>query len=187
MNILKNLLLLALLASASFLACGDDDDPEIPNEEELITTLNYTLVPNGGGTTVVFSFRDTDGDGGEAPVITGGTLESNKVYSGSMELLNESETPSEDITEEIEEEDAEHQFFFSSTKADVVIAYADVDGNGDPVGLNSTLTTGSVGSGNITITLRHEPDKSASGVAAGDITNAGGETDIEVTIPFDVQ
>ena len=34
------------------------------------------------------------------------------------------------------------------------------------------------------MTLRHEPAKDASGVAAGDITNAGGETDIEVT--FDV-
>ena len=29
--------------------------------------------------------------------------------------------------------------------------------------------------------LRHEPDKSAAGVSSGDITNAGGETDIEVS------
>ena len=32
-------------------------------------------------------------------------------YSGTMTLLNESETPAEDITIEIQEEDDEHQFF----------------------------------------------------------------------------
>jgi hypothetical protein len=35
------------------------------------------------------------------------------------------------------------------------------------------------------ITLRHEPNKKASGVVGGSITNAGGETDIEVS--FDVE
>ena len=184
---LKNLLLLALLVSVSFVACNDDDDPEIPNEEELITTVTYTLVPNGGGSTVVFNFSDPDGDGGEAPVITGGSLEANKSYAGSLVLLNESESPAEDITEEIKEEDAEHQFFFTSTKADVSVSYADQDGDGNPLGLSSILTTQSAGSGNLTIILRHEPDKNAAGVSAGDITNAGGETDIEVTFPFDVQ
>jgi len=34
------------------------------------------------------------------------------------------------------------------------------------------------------VTLRHQPDKGAIGVSDGDITNAGGETDIEVL--FDV-
>ncbi|HBK71516.1 MAG TPA: type 1 periplasmic binding fold superfamily protein, partial [Flavobacteriaceae bacterium] len=35
--------------------------------------------------------------------------------------------------------------------------------------------------------LRHEPNKSASGVSDGDITNAGGETDIEVIFNITVQ
>ena len=39
-----------------------------------------------------------------------------------------------------------------------------------------------MGHGQFTVTLRHEPDKSAQGVSAGDITNAGGETDIEVSL-----
>ena len=58
---------------------------------------------------------------------------------------------------------------------------ADFDGDGNPVGLANILTTGSAGSGNLTVTLKHEPDKSASGVSDGDMTNAGGETDISVT------
>ena len=50
-----------------------------------------------------------------------------------------------------------------------------------------TLTTGDAASGNITIILRHEPVKDAEGVSDGDITNAGGETDISVTFPVVVQ
>lgn len=175
---------LATFVLTAFFAC-EKDEPEIPNEEELITTVTYTLTPDGGGTPVVLSFQDLDGDGGNAPVITGGTLAANATYTGSLELLNEEESPAEDITEEIEEEDAEHQFFFSTTVSGLTISYNDVDGDGNPVGLATTLATADAGSGSITIILRHEPDKSASGVANGVIDNAGGETDIEVT--FDVE
>ena len=184
---MKNLfhpLLLAIVLI--FSACGKDD-PVIPNEEELITTLNYTLTPINGGTAITLSFQDLDGDGGNAPTITGGTLAANQTYSGTLELLNETESPAESITEEIMEEQEEHQFFFQSTISDLTVAYNDRDANGDPLGLSSTLTTGSAASGALTIVLRHEPNKSAAGVADGNIASAGGETDIEVTFPIDVQ
>jgi hypothetical protein len=42
------------------------------------------------------------------------------------------------------------------------------------------LTTENAGTGKLKIVLRHKPDKNASGVANGNIANAGGETDIEV-------
>jgi len=175
------LLFIALTAIALLATSCKDDDPEIPNEEEVITTLNYTLT--GGGSTVTLSFQDLDGDGGDAPTITGGTLAANTTYEGSLELLNEIE--GEDITEEIEEEDEEHQFFYQTTGG-ISVAYdaEDVDADGNPVGLQNVLTTGAAGDGTVTVILRHEPDKNASGVSDGDITNAGGETDIEVT--FDV-
>jgi len=108
-------------------------------------------------------------------------------YSGSLELKNESESPAEDITAEIAEEDDEHQFFFESSITGLSVAYDDQDGDGNPIGLMSTLTTGSAASGNLIITLKHEPMKSATGVSSGDITNAGGETDIAVTLPINVQ
>ena len=105
-----------------------------------------------------------------------------------MELLNETESPAENVTTEIQEEALDHQFFFQSSISNLNIAYNDVDANGNPIGLSSTLSTDSVAaSGTITITLRHEPNKSANGVSGGDITNAGGETDIEVVFPIDVQ
>ncbi len=173
---------LIIFASLLFTSCGDDE-PEIENEEEVITTLTYTLV--SGGNTVTLSFQDLDGDGAAAPTITSGVLTANTTYTGSIELLNETESPAEDITEEIEEEDEEHQFFFDSNVA--TVSYDDQDADGNPIGLSTTLTTGDAASGTLTVTLRHEPNKSADGVADGNIANAGGETDIEVTFNVDVQ
>ena len=182
-----NLITLLVVTALVFSSCKKED-PDIPNEEEVITTLNYTLTPAGGGSAITLSFVDLDGDGGNAPTITGGTLAKNETYTGSMELLNETETPAEDVTIEIAEEDAEHQFFFQSDISNLNVAYNDTDANGNPVGLSSTLSTDSVvASGTLTVILRHEPNKSAAGVSGGDITNAGGETDIEVLFPINVQ
>ena len=185
----KSLILTSVFISLiSIISCSDDpEDPIIENEEEVITTLTYTLTPSEGGSAVVLSYQDLDGDGANEPTITNGTLSAETTYSGSMTLLNETESPAESITEEIEEEDADHQFFFETTVSGLSVAYADTDYDGNPVGLASTLTTGSAGSGNLTVTLKHEPDKSASGVSDGVITNAGGETDISVTWTITVE
>ena len=82
----------AFIALALF-ACKDDDEnepvtPIIPNEEEVITTVRYTLTPQGGGTASVFSFQDLDGDGGNAPVITADSLDANVTYTGAIEFIN---------------------------------------------------------------------------------------------------
>ena len=172
--------------SVAFFSCNNDDDPEIPEEEEVITTLSYNLTSSNGD-VVTMVFRDLDGDGGDAPEITGGTLTANTNYVGLLSLLNESETPAENVNEEIEEEDEEHQFFFSSTVSGLSVTYGDMDEDGNPLGLVSTVSTGDAGSGTLTVILRHEPDKNATGVSSGDISNAGGETDIEVTFDVTVQ
>lgn len=187
---MKNLIPFALLLSVCFIGCKDDDDepelPEIPNEEEVITTLTYTLTPNGGGDVKVFSFEDLDGDGGNAPVITTDSLERNTMYSGSIQVLNKVANPVENITEEVEEEGDEHQFFFQTTNNQFNIQYADMDENDLPLGLKTNFTTDST-SGSLVITLRHEPNKTAANVAEGNIANAGGETDIEVTFTVNVK
>ncbi len=177
------LLLLALLFTVT--SC-EKDDPDV-NEEELITTLTYTLSPVGGGADVVMTFRDLDGDGGDAPVITGGTLDAGVQYNGAITLLNEAESPAENITEEVEGEDLEHQFFYETSVAGLTVAYADMDADGNPTGLATTVSATTVGSGTLKVTLRHEPNKSGEGVADGNITNAGGETDIEVTFDVNVE
>ncbi len=169
--------------------CDDDEmtPPDPPNEEEVITTLRMTLTPTAGGDNVVFQFQDLDGDGGNTPIVTDSILTilaENTEYTAVMTFLNEAETPAEDITLEVEEEALEHQVFFQSTVPNMAITYGDTDADGNPLGLINQVQTGAAGNGTLTVTLIHEPMKDAAGVSDGDITNAEGEVDIEVT--FDV-
>ena len=183
-----NLLFMGVVLSVLFYtSCKTPEDPIIPNEEEVITTLNFTLTPVGGVNPVVFSFQDLDGDGGNAPVVTGGTLAANTNYTGVIELLNELETPVGNITEDVLAEADEHQFFFQTTQGEVSIAYDDMDTNNNPLGLSTIVSTSGPSTGTITVILRHKPNKTATGVPDGDITNAGGETDIKVTFNVDIQ
>lgn len=177
----------ALIVAATITACKKDDDPVSPtapvNEEELITTLRLHLNSANNVEHKMFSFVDLDGDGGNVPVITADRLSLDSIYTVRIEVLNESTTPTGDITLEIDEEGALHQFFFQPTGANISVAYTDTDVNGQPVGLQTAWTIGALSNGSVTVTLRHEPDKTATGVSAGDITNAGGATDIEVSFP----
>ncbi|MDB4293622.1 type 1 periplasmic binding fold superfamily protein, partial [Maribacter sp.] len=149
--------------------------------EEVITTMTVTLT---GSETIRLESQDLDGDGPDAPTITvSGNLQANSTYSGSISLLNETVTPSENITEEVAEKDEEHQFFFSADGSLTTATYDDEDGNGNPVGLSFMLTTGDAGSGSLQITLRHEPKKPNDGTLA----DAGGETDIAQTFTVSVE
>lgn len=173
-----------LVVAAAFLASCDPAKPTDPHEEELITTVTVDLVADG--TSAQFSYVDIDGDGGNDPTVTADNLQANTTYTGSITLLNESETPAEDITAEVSAEAVDHQFFFAHG-ANITTTYTDQDADGNPVGLAFTLVTGDASSESFTVTLRHEPDKTGTDVADGDITNAGGETDIEVTFNFDIE
>lgn len=185
-------LLLISAVALTMTACKKDDDddnnsPTPVNEEEVITSVIMTFTPTGGGDVQELSFRDVDGDGGNPPVIIGDTLSAGTIYTATLQILNESETPTDTTTYEIMDESDVHQFFFAVSGADMTWSYADQDVNGYPIGLQSNWTVGNASSGSITVTLRHEPDKTAPGVSDGDITNAGGETDVEVTLPVVIQ
>lgn len=178
---------LMLLASVFlFPSCKKDADKS--NEEELITTLTMTWTPVGGGVPVVFTFRDLDGDGGNPPVITTAPLAANAEYDVDITLLDETRSPAGNITEEVEEEGDEHQFFFQVTAGlNLSFSYLDSDKNGAPLGLKTRMITGDAGSGTLRVILRHDLNKGGAGVPQGDITNAGGETDIQVDFPVVIQ
>ena len=182
-------LLAGVLALGTLVACSEDEPetPLIPNEEELITTLKWQLISADEQDTLNFLFRDVDGDGGAAPTIETMDLKANTTYSASVQLLNELENPAEDITEEVSTEAEEHQFFYESNISGLSVSYADSDLNGNPVGISTSISTTDTSNGALTITLLHMPDKFANGVAAGDITQAGGETDISVSFNLNVQ
>ena len=177
-------LLLALVAVFTLVSCSDDD-PEAIVEEEIITSIEITLTPGElpGAQTITLESRDLDGDGPNAPVVeVSGPLAANTVYTGSIRLLNELESPVEDMTIEIEELDEEHQLFYVLSGANATVAYTDSDSDGNPVGLAFTLTTGAASSGTLTVILRHEPKKPNTGAA-----DAGGDTDIEQSFSIVIQ
>jgi hypothetical protein len=183
---------LALLLTPVLPSCKNEDDEPIPppppvNEEELITTVTLHFHSANDVEHKHFEFTDLDGDGGNAPVIHADTLSADSVYSVTVVIMDESTNPPVDLTTEIESEGDVHQFFYQASGASVTVAYSDTDVNGKPIGLATTWTVGGAGVGTMMVTLRHEPDKDAAGVSNGDITNAGGETDIEVNFPLVVE
>ncbi len=191
---MKNYLKILSIALTSIIitSCSSDDDTPIPvNEEEVITSVIATFTPVGGGTTVLLTSKDLDGDGPNSPEVTiSGPFSSNTSYNGSVQFLNELESPAEDITEEVEEEALEHQVFYNATNSIGTMTYNDEDSEGNPIGLIfifQSMTTNDPINGTITITLRHEPNKDGDGVSDGDITNAGGETDAQVSYNVTVQ
>ena len=184
---MKNLriLAIAMISIVSLNSCSKDDNKAV-NEEEVITTVTTTLT--GGGQTITLRSRDLDGDGPNAPVVTvSGSLTAGTNYTGSVSFLNEIANPVSNITTEVLTEGVDHQLFFQAPIALGTFAYSDTDANGKPIGLQFTLTTGVATTGNLLVTLRHEPNKSGVGVSSGDITNAAGATDAAVTYPIVVQ
>ncbi|OED35764.1 hypothetical protein AB832_06110 [Flavobacteriaceae bacterium (ex Bugula neritina AB1)] len=188
-------------ATLLFASCSDDDDstPTPVSDEEVITTATVTLI--NGNDVVTLRFFDEDGaDGPTAPVATvSGALKASTTYNGSISILNETESPAENVNEEIEEEADEHQFFYVTDDLGITTAYTDnesdyEDANGNaftttnPVGLTFTLTTtDTTGDGKLRMVLRHEPSKDAEGVSDGDITNAGGNPDVDWTFDITVE
>ena len=186
---MKSIKHVLVLASIIILAAScSDDNPIAVNEEELITTVTVTLTSQADGTEIVLNSVDLDGDGPDAPVVTvSGNLAANTIYTGATEVLNETEDPAEDITEEVLEEGVDHQFFYTFSNGLASTEYTDTDENEDPIGLTFTLTTTDAGSESLTVSLKHEPNKSGAGVVDGSITNADGETDVEVTFALTIE
>lgn len=174
---------LSLLALSS---CSNDDGTTPVNEEEVITTVTTTLT--GGGEVITMTVRDLDGDGPNAPVVSvSGTLKAGTTYNGTVKFENELESPAENMTTEIEEEGDEHQLFFQAPATIGLFTYTDIDVNGKPIGLSFKLVTANAAAtGNLIVTLRHEPNKDGEGVSSGNIANAGGSTDAQVTYPVQV-
>lgn len=162
-------------------------DPVLINEAELITTVKVIFTDTLTAQNYIFKWEDLDGDGASQPIITSDTLPKNTYLTAQIELWNKQSNPEENITTEVEEEGIAHQFFYSVSPDTLLqyFTYKDTDEDGKPIGLIfSCKSNGTGGEGMFKLILRHLPDKFASGVSTGDITNANGETDVEIEYPF---
>lgn len=191
-----------ILASCS----NDDDNPDPVNEEELITKAVVTLTADGEE-DVTLEYSDESGlghdhdedeethedgeedDHGNSTV--SGPLKPNTTYTGSIALWNESVSPAENVTAEIEEEADEHQFFYQAVDgldiaehnyADTESDYITDASNEYPVGLKFTITTGAASDGDLRVVLRHQPVKPNTG-----LQDAGGETDMDISFHLHIE
>jgi hypothetical protein len=176
------------------------DEPVQEDVPELLTKATLTFTPIGGGTSVVVSATDPDGEGVQ-DIAPDGTiiLDKNKSYSLSLTLINEladKTSPSYDITAEVEEEGDEHMFFFAWTNnlfstpsgngnidnRNDEIDYQDTDGS-NPIGLLTNWQTGAnVDIGTFRIILKHQP-----GLKNAISGSADGETDMDLTFDLQIQ
>ncbi len=172
-NLFKFLLILATIGIIANTGCKKKQLPD--DEEELITTIKMNFKNTATNAVTTFTARDLDGEGGNPPVIDNISLLANANYELTLEFLNESVNPPEDITEEIEEEADDHLVIFKkSTSINISFNITDRDSKNLPVGLKSTVATGAISNGTITVLLKHQP-----GVKNGQ--EAPGSVDYEVT------
>lgn len=194
-------LAMAAMISAAFASCKKDksneptpDAPTPPtNESELITTMKVILHDTTTHTNTTYVFSDLDGAGGN-PATFGNSgadsvinITANHVYIATILLLDESKSPVDTISNEVEAEGADHMFFFNSIAPTGTpyttylagsmtnIKYLDLDANNRGIGLSTLWTAPSMmmSKSPLTIELKHQP-------SVKDGSYAPGETDIQV-------
>lgn len=175
-NTLK-LLAFACVANIAFTACEKKDEKVTEEEgEELITTVELTFTDNISSKSSTFNWRDSDGPGGNSPVIDNINLLKNVDYMLTVRFLNESQIPVDDITLEIRDEDEDHLICFSNT-SNITVEATDKDANDLPIGLTAAVNTTGAFNGFFELELRHQP-----GVKTGDCSL--GTADIDVMFPL---
>lgn len=200
-NIFKILSVEIILVSIGFLYGCKSDDPQKEDTPELITKATLTFTPIGGGTPVVVSATDPDGDGVQDIAVDGDIdLSIDTDYTLTIMLINELASPTDpgyNISAEVEEEGAEHLFFFGWTnnvffnptgngnidnRADGV-NYNDSDENGLPIGISTNWSSSvNAASGKFRVMLKHQPD-----LKSGTSTSSDGETDLDIEFIISVQ
>lgn len=192
-NIHAKALLLLSFACMLYACKKDDKDVSMPansNDQELITTVRLVVSTDASPTDLkYFSYRDIDGDGGVPPKIDTIRLLENTAYTVRVLLLDETKTPIDTISNDIEatEKDA-HQFFYSKLGMyDLTTTYLDFDDNSVPVGLRISINTGAgftTKANKYKVVLKHQPGlKPKTGNGNANL----GETDVEVDFPILIQ
>ncbi|RXK81329.1 hypothetical protein [Filimonas effusa] len=180
------MLLAAGLISAAVTSCSKDDEAPEVNDNEVITTVRVKAVATDNTKdTLTFNWKDADGDGPGLPVIDPINLKAGKVYNVHILLLDETKTPVDNVTEEVESEGHDHRFYFDPSGANITVSDLDKDKNNVSLGLQSKWTTiATAASGTIKITLRHYPN---GGKSETDLVNSTkSSTDAEAVFPLNI-
>lgn len=201
----KHPILLLITGSFIFLSGCKNDDPEPENIPELITKVTLRFTPAGGGAVITVAATDPDGDGVQDIKVDGPiNLIKGTLYTLSLELINGLYNVGEDgynVTAEVEEEGAEHQFFFrfsegafssptgtgnikdNASSAAGSINYIDKDANNLPIGISTSWTSSGVAASDksFRVVLKHQPD-----IKSSTSTSLDGESDLDISFVLNV-
>ena len=206
--------LMTLAFGAFALTSCEKEETTTPEEEydhEVITDVHLVFTNAADSTEVLeFHAQDPDGEGIQPlTVLDTITLDTNKTYTLTFEILNtleddhhdhdhkmQGDEEGEDIAAEILEEADEHQIFFGFSNdafanpmgdgnidnASDAINYNDQDSQGNPIGLNTSWTTGSeVSNGSFRVVLQHQP-----GVKTATSSINDGDSDFDITFVLNI-
>lgn len=183
---------LSLLLLPLLIWWGCEDDPTSPdpgNEQELITKVVLTLTESGSGSTVTATYSDPDGPGGAAPTVGALTLKAGSTYAATVQLFDETKNPVANLTEEVEEEADEHQFFYTpqgELAGRLAVTVTDKDSKNLPVGLkfNVVVSSGPPVTGSVTnslnVVLSHFDNVTKNG------TDRSDESDVDINVPVNI-
>lgn len=183
-TLFKSLFAVSLLAVLVTSCKKDKDHDDHEHDHEVIGTVNLKFTKVGSTTVQTFTWKDLDGDGGNAPVVNEIELDENAVYNVTMELLD---IHGHDLTHDIEDHESDHhRFYYAATVTGGAITFSDFDKDEDGIslGLKSKWTTTGHSEGTVKITLRHYQNDNK---AEGDLVNSSkSSTDAELVFPIHV-
>lgn len=174
----------ALLCLTLFTSCSDDDNPGEIIGEELITDVTLTFTNAADATdTIVLSSVAADGQDGESTETITGSFTSGATYALSLEMTNETVSPADDVlNDDIIPEADEHFFVYAVNGINLTMTRDsdDVAGpDGSKLGINTTWVAGAASTGNVQISLVHEPTSVDDSTEFGSVM--GGSEDINIT------
>ena len=178
------LLLFTLLA----FACSDVKDPhdhDHDHEHEVMTRVVLTLADTHGHGSQDFTWEDPNGDGNST--VEDIVLRDGETYEVQITIWNDLSDPSEEVTPEIIDEADEHQIFITAPDF-IEYSILDADSSGLDLGLEQEWVA-SIGSGTITIGLRHMPEEDGVSVKTEDmdLDNLPGAWDFNIDFPITVE
>jgi len=189
----------------------EEEVPEAEHDHEVITNVHLVFTNvNDASDVVEAEAEDHDGEGvEELEILDTINLDASKTYDLTFEILNAHEDEhddhddeedhddeGEDIGAEIAEEADEHQIFFGFTNniftdpagdgniddASHDVVYNDLDGNGNPLGLNTSWTTsGAHEGGKFRVILMHQP-----GIKDASSSSNDGDADFDLEFVINI-
>jgi hypothetical protein len=171
-----------LLFSASVLlnACRPVTDPTKELEEVLPNVVTLTLNNTQGNATA--TWRSTSDTKGMATRIDTLILVAGRTYTGSITAVNDTKTPTVDLTSEYKKLGNEHQFFYTisgDAQSRLTFTITDKDSNNLPLGLqfNAAVSAGAAARGTLNVVLAHYDDVKKDGKTRSN------ESDIDINFP----